>query len=327
MNYMLPILSVTIFAAVTLPTAAGQSLQDVGGKEVANGGAAGTPASTNAAAQTAPSGQKLVKEAMQRTLLARGIEAKSRQRVNIFDQQLVGSGTYLQLTQGPKLLLKLDLKLQVDGDSSSLRQISDGDSLWVIQRHNAATHVSRVNMRRLREAAAKVQPAALPPSLWMALGGIPRLLSQLADHFQFHKPQPLTINGLPVWKVEGQWKPEILAKLLPDQEADILAGRGARLDELPEHLPHGVTLILGRDQIIPLFPYSFSFYRDVKVEGEEQTRRVPLVTWELFEVRIRPDLQPSEFEFRPTDQQIEERTEEYLTRLKEAAKAAMTKQR
>ncbi len=216
----------------------------------------------------AQSGQELVAQAAQRLLRAPGIEAKTRQRVNIFDQQLVGSGTYLQLAQGPRLLLKLDLKLQLGEESTSLRQISDGDFLWVLRRQKDQTSVSRVNMRRLLEAAAKAEPTVVPPSLWLALGGVPRLLSQLEENFQFRAPQPLVIGNLPVWSVEGEWKPAVLARLLPDQKDDILAGREAHLETLPEHLPHGVTIILGRDQIIPLFPYSFSFYRDVAVPGE-----------------------------------------------------------
>ncbi len=320
MNHMLPILSVAIGLLAAIPLAAGQSSQVVYGREVVSDEPGLGAVSPGATTSGTPTGQELVAQAVQALLLRAGIEAKTRQRVNIFDQQLVGSGMYLQLAQGPKLLLQLDLKLRLGDQPSSLRQISDGDFLWILQYQADQTSVSRVNLRRLRDAAARAEPTIVPPSFWMALGGVPRLLSQLEENFQFRTPQPLMVAKLPVWSVEGEWKPEVLARLLPDQKDDILAGRGAHLEALPQHLPHGVTLILGRDQIIPLFPYSFSFYRDESTEGNATPRRVPLVTWELFEVRTRTDLDPSQFEFRPNDQQVKERTDEYIERLQAAAK-------
>ena len=49
--------------------------------------------------------------------------------------------------------------------------------------------------------------------------------------------------------------------------------------------------------------------------------RQALVTWELFEVRFRPDLSTSDFDYRPNDtQQVEERTDEYIARLRAAIK-------
>jgi hypothetical protein len=102
----------------------------------------------------------------------------------------------------------------------------------------------------------------------MALGGLPRLLSTLDGHFAFGRAKPLVIGKLPVWSLEGQWKPKVLATLLPDQREAILAGQPAQLDKLPPHLPHGVTLILGRDEVVPLFPYSISYYRFKPVGGD-----------------------------------------------------------
>ncbi len=322
MNYRLPILAVAFTGLVGFGMVVGLYSQVAVGEDVASTGAGPPPAAAGQEAEVVASGQDLVSQAAQRLLLAPGIEARTRQRVNIFGQQLVGSGTYLQLTHGPRLMLRLDLKLQVGDRPTSLRQISDGDSLWVLRQQEGNNRVSRVNVRRLRDAAAKAEPAALSPSLWMALGGAPCLLAQLEENFQFGPPQPQLIGKLPVWYVSGTWKPHALARLLPEQSEAILAGKQADLQLLPEHLPHGVTLILGRDQVIPLFPYSFSFHRDVPAEDEQQPyQRIPLVTWELFQVRVRSDLPTSEFDFRPADQEIDEQTEEYLHRLERAVKS------
>lgn len=265
---------------------------------------------------TGLNGQSLVAQAAQRSLLLPGIEARTRQRVNLFDQQLVGSGTYLQLTTGPRMMLRLDLKLQVGPRSVSWQQISDGDTYWVSRTEDHRTSLSRVNVRRLRDIASRIGPADLPPppTLWMALGGLPKLLAALEKHFAFDPPQASTVNDLPVWRVEGHWKPASLAALLPDASAD----RPPDLAALPPHLPHGVTLILGRDQVIPLFPYGISYFRQVAADpaAPAATRRQPIVTWELFEVRLRPDLEPSMFDYRPhDDQEVEERTDQFIARL------------
>ncbi|MCU0959603.1 MAG: hypothetical protein MUF48_05815 [Pirellulaceae bacterium] len=278
-------------------------------------------------AATGPSGQNLVAQAAQRLLLLPGIEARTRQRVNLFGQSLVGSGTYLQLTRGPRMMLRLDLKLQVGMRSVSWQQISDGDTFWVSRTEDQRTSLTRVNVRRLRDVASRIGPADLPPppTLWMALGGLPKLLSALESHFTFDPPQASMIGDLPVWRVDGHWKPATLASLLPDQGAAILAGEPLDLAELPPHLPHGVTLILGRDQVIPLFPYGISYFRHVAVDPSTPgaTRRQAMVTWELFEVRLRQDLEPSMFDYRPHDnQEVEERTDQYIARLEAAMPAA-----
>jgi hypothetical protein len=256
---------------------------------------------------------------LERRLWPPGIEAKTRQSVHAFNQKLVGSGSYCQLANGPKLFLRWELKLRVADQDRSLLQISDGDSLWEVHGQGDSQTFSHVSLGRLREVAAKGlqqdPPLHLPPSLWMALGGIPRLLAEMERNFVFQDAQPMTVGGHPVWSLEGRWQPA----MLPGQQEAILAGEKAHLDELPPQVPHGVTLILGRDEIIPLFPYSFSFYRDVAVDGDAgKMKRDAIVTWELFDVRIRPELRSSDFDYRPTDQEFQERTDHYVARLKAA---------
>lgn len=319
MNYKLPILAVVIGFAVVIQVASSQSSQTTDSKEVASFDAAAPAGGDPDQPSQGPDGQALVAQAAQRLLVAPGLEAKTRQRVHIFGQTLIGSGEYCQLTNGPRLCMRLDLKLQMADGQRSLRQISDGNSLWEVRGEDDTQTFSYVNLGSLRDAARRTEPV-VPPSYWMALGGVPRLLAKLEEHFQFQRAQPITIGGHPVWKVEGQWKPAMLARMLPDQKETILGGGEPRLEDLPEQIPHGVTLILGRDQIIPLFPYSFLFYRTVVVNEETgQVQRAALVTWELFEVRIRPDFRPSDFQFQPGDQEVQERTEQYIAQLKAAA--------
>jgi hypothetical protein len=70
-----------------------------------------------------------------------------------------------------------------------------------------------------------------------------------------------------------------------------------------------------------LFPYGISYYRSVAVDEDSDAPadRQAMVTWELFEVRFRPDLNASLFDYRPNDsQQVDERTDEYVSRLRAA---------
>ena len=321
MKYMLPILSTLVLVAVAIFAAAKDELQATDSKGLTSSALVAATATDGAPTEKITNGQELVAEATRRLLAMPGIEAKTRQRVELFDQRLVGSGTYLQLVQGPKLMLRMDLKLQIGGSPASLQQISNGDFFWI--RNNLAGNVSlaRVRLRSLRKVASQYD--ALPPtSCWMALGGLPKLMDTLSGHFQFDQARPSMIGKLPVWVVDGSWKPEVLANLLPDQAAAIRAGRTPKLDQLPEHLPHGVTLVLGRDRTIPLFPYSISYYRELPLEEGQggPARRQSIVTWELFEVRFRPDLTPAHFDYQPGDQEVDERTDEFIAQLRATMK-------
>lgn len=320
MNHKLPILltaAISLLGFHYLRTNAAQNADSAKSGKIVEGSAEGPGKSKPAVVD----GQQLVVQAAQRLLLLPGIEAKTQQQVQVFGQKITGTGTYLQLTKGPRLMLRLDLKL-MESPAMNWLQICDGDTFWVRRTQGEATTLSRVNMRRLREVASRVGPEAAPPppSMWMALGGLPRLLVALDSYFDFGPAKPLTVGELPVWSIDGRWKPHVLANLLPDQKDAILAGEQPDLSQLPGQLPHGVNVILGRDQVIPLFPYGISYYRFVP-DGEAM-RREPLATWGLYHVRLRPDLTASDFDYRPNDsQQVDERTDEYVARLE----AAMTR--
>jgi hypothetical protein len=257
----------------------------------------------------------LVAQAARKLLSTPGIEAKARQSVDIFGQRLVGSGHYLQLPHPSSPMLRLDLKMQVGDGVITLQQIADGNTFWIRRdQPDGEGSLSRVSLRRLRKVVAKKNLPA-PPSLWLALGGLPRLMDSLVHNFNFGPAEPIAIRQLPLWKVEGTWKPEVLAQLLSPQ--DDAAPPSVDLEQLPAQMPHGVTLILGRDDVTPLFPYGVFYYRQNQAEeGQGRVTRRGLVSLELFEVRLRPDLTPRHFEYVPGDQEVEERTDEYIARLR-----------
>ncbi|MBM4092867.1 MAG: hypothetical protein FJ276_26185 [Planctomycetes bacterium] len=316
MNYRLPILAIAVFVLAGQHVAWGQAPQVIEPQRFADE-IPGRDGAADPATPETTDGQALVARAAEQLLYLPGLTAKTRQRVEAFGQKAVGSGTYLQLPQPHKLLLRMDLKLQVGEHVTSLQQISDGRYFWFRRDSGGQTSLVRVNLRKLRtEASASSSP--ISPTLWVALGGLPKLMDMLAGYFAFQPARPTSVGDVPVWSLEGSWKPEVLASLLPEQRDAILAGQPADLTKLPEQLPHGVTLVLGRDQIIPYFPYVVSFYRCTSVEedGHVSIRRQPMVTWELFDVCLQPDLSPSEFDYAPA--KWEDRTNDYVGRIRAA---------
>lgn len=321
MNYKLPTLAMGLLWLAGIGLAAAVSSQVLSQQVVGESDRVPIPGQADSPLNRSVDGQALVAQAAQRLLLLPAIEANTRQQLALFGQQTIGVGTYMQWTRPPQLMLRLDLKLQLGDQMTSLLQVSDGDSLWVRRDQGGQSQLSRVNLRKLRENASQLShthpDAFLSPSLWMAVGGLPALLFQLESHFQFGAATPTEFRDLPVWSVEGTWKPDLLARLLPSQQDAILAGEPPRLEELPAHLPHGVTLILGRDEVIPLFPYRVSYHRFAGPPRESSSAppRESLLTWELFEVRVRPELTAAHFDYRPGAQEVEERTDAFLTRL------------
>ena len=256
-----------------------------------------------------PSGQLLVAQAASQMTLHPSLEAKMRQRVGIGEQYLVGSGAYLQLRHGEDVRFRLELRLQVGDRLTSLQHITDNRYLYIRRDIGETKTVSRIDLKRVQAAQAKLS-AGTAASRYdsMGVGGLAQLLHGLADNFEFGDPESETISGVNVWRINGRWKPEMLAKLVPEQSDAIREGLEVTLSQLPPQIPHQVSLVVGRDTPLPLFPYRVEFSREA---GESNTQRSILIM-ELFEVRLRPDLDPRLFEVPDGEQNLVDETDAYL---------------
>ncbi|MBI2480835.1 MAG: hypothetical protein HYV60_20075 [Planctomycetia bacterium] len=223
------------------------------------------------------SGQDVVAQAAAQMTLHPSLEAKMRQRVGIGEQYMVGSGAYLQLRHGEDVRFRWELRLQVGERLTSLQHITDNRYLYI--------------RRDIGETKG--------------VGGLSQLLHGLADNFAFGNPESATISGVNVWRMNGRWKPEVLAKLLPAQSEAILAGQSPAADSLPLQLPDRVSLVVGRDAPLALFPYRVEFTR---LDSESNQPRSMLIM-ELFEVRLRPDLDPRLFEVPDSEQDLVDETD------------------
>ncbi len=267
---------------------------------------------TSAATVNAESGKALL-EAAVRTLEAHNsVSAKIRQEVNLFGKRLFGSGSYWEQRQGPNHLLRLELKIQLGDQTSSLLQVCDGRFLWTKCKLPDKEELGRIDVARARQAleqAGKI-PGQGNLGVLPGLGGVPRMLRGLYAAFDFTSAQPgrWGKHKRPVWRLEGRWKPEQLVKLLPDQKQTIQAGNFPDLSKLPEHLPDHVVLLLGQEA---RFPYRIEYRRT-----DGCATRV-MVAMDLYDVDINVPIDPNRFVYNPGDLKYSDETDRFLESLKE----------
>lgn len=259
-------------------------------------------------------------------------EAKLRERIDLFGQQLVGSGIYMQAGQGSDQF-RLELKIQLADRMTSLTQVCDGRYVWTRRDLGPEQqYLSHIDLVRVRRALAESGSAAIPPNQWLAIGGLPGLLNGLSENFAFNTPATHQLGQLPVWTTKGSWRPEMLAELLPNKADAILAGKPAPLESLPVHLPASVAVALGRDDYLPLFPYRIEFRRLVQqpkspelnpttsaatsaTPAAARSVEQPMLILELFEVRSPAVIDPRAFTYDAGDQEDHDETETLIRRL------------
>jgi hypothetical protein len=280
-------------------------------------GAAGTLAQQTAPSTAAPpAGQKLVSQAARQMWQQPSVEVRLRQKINLFGQQLVGTGQYLQKNVESGPLLRLELKVQIGEQLTSMQQICDGRFLWIRRELPGGTTLGRVHLDRIRDAIRQTarEPLSDSTTNWMALGGLPRLLAGLDENFHFGPASSAQLGDTSVWITEGHWKTEKLSEMLPDQKDVIAAGRRPDLMRLSPHLPTSVLVVLGQRDLIP---YRIEYRRSVHGTGvgaapQSTSPASPVVVLELFDVHQRKDLQDEHFVYQPGNQQIADHTDLYL---------------
>ncbi len=240
------------------------------------------------------------------------ISARIRQRAEIYDMPMIGTGLYLQGPPGSQCM-RLELKMQVDNDVMSVQQVCDGNNLWVIRHLGPQQTLGRIEARTVVEnQKGWAQKPGQGGPLGIGIGGLPRLVRSLNHSFRFADPVPTKLSTFPVHELRGMWRPEALARMLPDQKAKIEAGGPADLSKLPEEAPDEVYLLLGRDD---LFPYRVE-YRRHEEGGEDGAQTRVLLVMELFEVRADATIERRLFDYQPGELPISELTSTYIENLK-----------
>ncbi len=288
----------------------------------ASGSAARTAtAQTSEVSENQLSGNELIQDASRRTTGQSTVKARIRLRANLFGQPLIGSGTYAQLRSSRGLLLRLELAVQMGDRQTSVKQVCDGRHLWIHRRLGEVDSLSRVDLRRV-EQAAQATPEPLRGDVMsslLATGGLPKLMSQLQANFDFDT-MPLRAGMLgdtAVWTVVGTWQPDALQQLLPDSRESIPEGETG-LHQLPPHVPHRVVVACGQDN---LFPYRIEFNRlneDHRSGGPPKDHA--MMTLELLEVELGKELDPRQFNYNPGSAKFADQTDLFIQSLGLAAR-------
>lgn len=197
-----------------------------------------------------PSPDQLLSDAIAQLDRRSSIAARVRHRTLWFGQRLIGSGRYLQGPSGQRLV-RLEVRTPLVDKVSTLQHVCDGRTLWIYEYSNAGKNLGRVDVGQAA-AAVQVSPAAAGmPSKLLAVGGLPQLLRNLESGFEFTGVERRLLDDLPAWVLRGSWEKQQLIRLLPDQKAEIEAGKQPNYAALSLQLPDQVVLWLGRDDLFP----------------------------------------------------------------------------
>lgn len=283
---------------------------------VAGATAGGQPSSPN----------ELLAAAVQTTEGRVSIAAQIRYRVALFDKALVGNGIYFEHHSADGVRFRFELKTQLGDENGTLLEVCDGQSIWRYQRLHELGELSRIDVVRVLEALEEAGQINRLREVgnWPGLGGVPRMLRGLHGAFDFHSAEPNELAGgtagsatatqrLPVWRLQGGWKPDRLKTLLPDRAEEIASGKPIDLTQLPQPLPESVVIYLGKDD---LFPYRVDYCRSDRSEaGQGRGVVQPIVTLEFFYVNLNVPVDPNRFRYNPGNLECVDRTQEFLQKL------------
>jgi hypothetical protein len=236
------------------------------------------------------------------------LQCAVRCRTDMSGLSAVGAGTYAQSDVGGRRRVRLELDLSVGENlRAEFLQVSDGDVMWVRKRLPEKETLERLRLQRLRKELSA--DATVDPRIQIAEGGLSRLLFAMNEAFAFGPPRQDTLEGEPVWVVEGLWKPEKLAARYPAIAESLSLKKVVSLASLPERTPTGARLYLRRNDPLKYFPHRVEFTRQETSHPQSASRT--LLQYDLFEVREPATIDDALFNFDPQGQPYVDRTETF----------------
>lgn len=277
------------------------------------------PAVTSDPASQMDQATALVRQVVQSIEARQSILAKVRQQTDLYGHKLVGSGSYMQQGRGVDRRYRFELKIPIGDRVGVFEQICDGDHLWYRQDLAGKLSLSHLDMARVRDAvrdgAGQGNPLFGVGSQGMSIGGLPKLLRNLERSFQFTSISPNRLDTVDVWALQGEWRPDRLLELFPEQKERMLKGKPFTPGKVAEHFPDRVLLVVGRAD---LFPYRLEYWQRKKAttkDGTVETLHVPLLM-EMFEVQLDVPVDPRGFAYKPgDDMEVKQITSEYIKSL------------
>jgi hypothetical protein len=243
--------------------------------------------------------REILQQSVQRLENWPALEANVRQKINLFGQQLVGPGRYVQAGQGSNKA-RLELTFKSDDFQAEIIQINDGRFLYIKNDAEKDAPMQRVDLRELdKHTSGNPSPAAASPldaanSRWMAMGGLAHLLKQMNQDFVFNSLRSARIDDMEVLILEGTWNPQCLSDICGKLQVLDKAGR-IQYDRLPPQLPTHIQVTLGNEEPLSLFPHQIVYLRkQINRQGELDAQTI--ASFEFFNVRPAKDLAASTFQ-------------------------------
>lgn len=255
----------------------------------------------------APEAKKLF-ESARKKLANRMYRAKIVQKLSFPNRTLTAKG---EILRGMKYRMRLEFEVQSGATTGKLIQVCNGDKLWTERRVN---DVTRLTVQDVREILSKVGPDPLRENLVIAemgLGGITSLLASLERTMNFGKPQSVVIDGEELFRVDGKWNAEFLAKAKASTEA---------VQGMPDYIPDGARVYFDRDD----FPRRIQY---LKKEAKHDVLK-PIVTLDFLDVEwlTEDEVKPSAFDYQPPERVFpEDVTKTYVDQLRAPTPGAAPK--
>ena len=240
------------------------------------------------------------------------IAARVRLHADMFGNQMIGAGVYLQQGTGEGRETRLELKLPVGDRLATYQQICDGKYLWQLNDVNDKPQLTRIDVEHVKQASADGLMKRPSDSLAALLqGGLPKFVQNLRRSFAFVHAEAGQLDTLPVWIVQGVWRPEALAPIAPELAKQAAEGRALDLNKLPAQMPEQVLLYLGQDDY---FPYRIEYRRRPTKPGKNgaaaSSSMSPILIIELYEVRLNGAIDPQQFVYQPSGIDMVDATEQ-----------------
>ncbi len=279
---------------------------------------AARPKPSGAVPGTAADAESLMVRAIEAMETCTTISATILHETFLYDKHLVGSGLYLGQWRNDDHLTRLELKIQVGQDTSSLVQVCDGRHLWTRRRLLGEDRLTKIDVARAKWSIERHRKAGRPHNMGVlpGIGGLPRIFRGLHGAFDFDSVESGTWGKRkqPVWKIRGRWKPGALARVFPEKEDAIRSGELPEPSELPPFLPdHVVVFLVAQEKP---FPFRVEYRRTI-AEGQrtDGVSSRAIVTMELSNVRINVPIAAERFIYNPGRLDAADETDKFLRAL------------
>lgn len=259
-------------------------------------------ATTPDSAPAAPSPRilALVQEAQVRLARRKSIQADVKTLVQFGEQTMVATGRYE--AEGLKLRLSTTLKLK-SGVAGELLEVCDGETLWSRTVIDDMKRYTRRDVRQILNAGASGGTAETLMLSELGLGGLPGIMASIQRCMQFTAMKPESTDDGPVYRVQGEWKPDFPKKWFAQKPTGDMA-----------YFPDVIRITYAADT---LFPTRLLYLKRVQgLKPGEETGLRPILSMEFENVMLDEPLDDQTFEFIPADGVIpDDVTKQYLERI------------